>query len=390
MIKTYILFLVLFLPIITFSQSKDSSNTKTFKNLWIQASYQNGYVFPTNTFVRGINAEHDTINNFQTFALIFTKQSKGDKLWQQLYAYPQFGFGVYVADFYNPEEIGNPIAFFGYFKAPFHRWNSINLYYELGLGVAFNWKHYSPANPYNIAIGAKGTVYIDLGFGAEYRISESLQANLGFSLSHFSNGKIKQPNFGFNTIAPKLTIKYRFSKDNVTFQHQKVPKFQPNNEFYLSVFTGAKNILYDSLNTSIIQKYEGESYYIYGISAVFNRHLTYKSKVGFGFEFSYNGALDAQIAVNNGLLVPLKTPFENHLQLSIFPSYELVVDKFSVLFQPSFYVFRKKVKNPTPIFYQRIGIKYNLYKNLYIGVNLRAYKFYISDFIEWNIGYAIK
>ncbi len=383
-----IFFLFLFFPLISYSQAKDSAKTKSFKNLWIQTAYQNGYVFPTNTFVRGINAEHDNINRFQTFALIFTKQSNGDKLWQQVYAYPQFGFGIYVADFHNPEEIGNPIAVFGYFKAPFHRWKRFNINYELGMGLAFNWKHYSPANPYNIAIGAKETVYIDLGFGAEYRIAENLYTSLGFSLSHFSNGKIKQPNFGINTIAPKLTIKYKIGKDDIVFRHQEVPKFQSANEFYLSMFTGAKNILYDSLNTAISQKYEGESFYVFGISGVFNRQITYKSKVGIGFEMSYNGAMDAQVSINNGMIVPIPTPFESHLQLSIFPSYELVVNNFSVIIQPSFYVFRKKLKNSTPIFYQRIGLKYNLYKEIFIGINLRAYKLHVSDFIEWNMGYS--
>ena len=68
-----------------------------------------------------------------------------------------------ILDFYNPEEIGLPITLFGYFSAPFIRKEKFIFYYEAGLGIAFNWKSYSPSNLYNNTIGAKETVYIDLG-----------------------------------------------------------------------------------------------------------------------------------------------------------------------------------------------------------------------------------
>ena len=87
-------------------------NVKTFS---LQFIYQNGYIFPTNDFVRGINAEHNIIDNFQTFSLKFTKQTLWDKLWELIYNYPEYGVGISLADFYNLEEIGLPVAVYGYF-----------------------------------------------------------------------------------------------------------------------------------------------------------------------------------------------------------------------------------------------------------------------------------
>jgi len=386
--KLFILSILLF--IFKSAEAKYVEKDSTAKIYSIQLSYQNGYVFPTNDFVRGINAENDTISAFQTFSAIFIKQTLGNKLWEQLYCYPEYGLGVYVADFYNPEEIGNPIALYGYFKAPFYRWKKVTLNYELGLGVAFNWKSYSPANPYNIAIGAPLTVYFDLGATVQYKLTNRLFTNVGFSLTHFSNGKLKSPNYGLNTIAPKVSLKYRLSATPVSFLKKDVPPFRPKNEFYLSAYTGIKNILYDSLNVDASEKYEGESYYIFGISLVFNRQICYKSKIGLGLSASYNGSLDAQVAVDNGELKVTPGPFADHLQVSIYPSYELVINKFSVVIQPSVYLYRKKLKNQTPLFYQRVGLKYNMLHNFHVGVNLRAYKFYVSDFIEWNIGYSFR
>jgi hypothetical protein len=44
----------------------------------------------------------------------------------------------------------------------------------------------------------------------------------------------------------------------------------------------------------------------------------------------------------------------------------------------------------TPTFYQRVGVKYHFLKDTFWGINLRAYNFYESDFIEWTIGHRIK
>jgi hypothetical protein len=40
--------------------------------------------------------------------------------------------------------------------------------------------------------------------------------------------------------------------------------------------------------------------------------------------------------------------------------------------------------------YQRIGLKYHIFENIFAGINVRAYDFSIADYIEWNIGYRIK
>jgi hypothetical protein len=66
-------------------------------------------------------------------------------------------------------------------------------------------------------------------------------------------------------------------------------------------------------------------------------------------------------------------------------SSELVIDKLSLVIQPGFYLYRMKSADMTPEYYQRIGVKYLFLKNTFFGINLRAYNFYQSDFIEWTI-----
>jgi len=97
-----------------------------------------------------------------------------------------------------------------------------------------------------------------------------------------------------------------------------------------------------------------------------------------------------KLAVENGELDEVDLLFGDHITLSIYPSYELVIDRLSIILQPGFYLYRKKTADLSPAFYQRIGVKYHFWKDYFAGVSLRAYQYHVSDFIEWNIGRRIK
>ena len=138
-----------------------------------------------------------------------------------------------------------------------------------------------------------------------------------------------------------------------------------------------------------MEKYEGLYFPVFGISTVYNRQISYMSKIGFGMTVSYNGSVNAQVAIEENELDPVDGPLGDKIQLSIYPSYELVVNKVSIILQPAFYLYRKKFTDQTPVFHQRIGIKYHVSDNIFAGITLRDYSFHVSDFIEWTIGFRI-
>ena len=120
--KRIFLLPVFFLLYVSYTRAQDpDSLLRPYHNLEI--FYQNGYVFPTDPFLKGKNAASDGIDSYQAFSVRFSKQTTGQNRWEQLYNYPDWGGGVYVADFYNPREVGTPIAIYGFFNAPFNRWN---------------------------------------------------------------------------------------------------------------------------------------------------------------------------------------------------------------------------------------------------------------------------
>jgi len=363
---------------------------KQAKNYSIGFFYENGYVFQTNAFLRGINAEKEAIKNYQAFSGQIIFQTTGKKLWQQLYNFPSWGLGIHVSTFDNPEEMGVPIAAYAFINGSFHRWGKFSLNYEIDFGLTANWKRFNPiSNRYNIAIGAGETVYIHAGINFAYRLSRQFEASFGAGLSHFSNGALKLPNFGLNTFSPRVELSYNVH-GLPKFNRQKIPKFKKFNSLEITMFSGLKNVLYDSLQVSIQQRYKGVYFPIYGFRATMSRQISYKSKLGMGFSISYDGSVNARVAVEKGKIDVEASPFAEKLRLSIYPSYELIMGRYALILQPGVYLYRKQFSSQVPVSYQRIGLNYHFSNNFVAGISLRAYNFHVSDFIEWSLGYQLK
>ncbi|MCB0630137.1 MAG: acyloxyacyl hydrolase [Saprospiraceae bacterium] len=369
------------------SSSRETSRIRN-NHYAVRFAYQNGYVFPTNQFLAGNNVESTPINDFETFSLQFGNQTSGKYDWETLYNYPYWGGGIQLMNFHDPEELGTPVSLFGFFNAPFLRGRKLSLDYNIELGLTFNWKPFNPLNnANNISIGAGRTVHIALGSSLNYRLGSNLDAALGLQLSHFSNGALKKPNYGINTVSPVISLKYRLDSDSLRFDPAALSPFIPRWEWNLFVFGGAKNVIFKDLNIDIIEKYEGVQFPVVGVFAGLNLQISHKTKFGLGFTLDYDGSHNAQVAIEEGDLEIADSPFLDKLQLSLSAGYELVIDRISIVLQPSFYLYRKQIRDRTPNFYQRIGVKYYFKDRYYAGIHLRAFNLHISDFIEWHVGY---
>ncbi|MGV9013482.1 MAG: acyloxyacyl hydrolase [Flavobacteriales bacterium] len=352
-------------------------------------SVQYGAVLPTNKFIRGDNLDATAIDRISGLSLRIGHQSSGPEPWKQQYGYPIYGIGFSAFRFNDPSQLGSPFTLHGFFSAPLVHSPKFLLNMDVALGVAFNWKPFDPVyNPSNISIGAKESAYIGIGAHVAYRLAPKLNALLGLEFSHFSNGALKAPNYGVNAVSPTLGLGYQF------FTWQRPPKMPRDKGFDrkptidLDFFYGVKNVIYDTLRIDLIEKYEGVNFSAYGLQACVSQHISFKSKLGLGLTLDHNGAHDAQVSVNNGDADVVPSSFAEKLQLSIYPSYELVINRVSLLLQPSFYLVRTKEAGNTPVFYQRIGIRYHPTSCLYVGVSLRSYQFDISEFLEWNVGFT--
>jgi hypothetical protein len=367
----------------------DSIKVKSIKNFSLY--YQLGSVLKTNDFVRGKNMNNEEIDDFMALSLRYSIQTRGHKLWEKLYNCPEHGFGFYYGHFFESEEVGDPLAIYYFMKNPVWYSNKFLLNIETGFGMAFNWEKFEiPQNPYNIALSLRQSVFIDLGLMLEYRLSQHWNIEVGGSFSHFSNGATKKPNFGINTFAPKVSIKYKLNEHYPLTRKFDIPKHTLKNEFDILYYTGWKNVLYEGSDVDSITKYQGVYYNIHGVSFIYSLKANHKSSFGVGTTLGYYGGANQTISVYQGALTENEASLKSGLEWSVFPCYELDINNISLLIQLGFYVYRKDYSGKPPNTYQRIGLKYYLYKSVYAGISLRAYNYHVSDYIEWNLGFTLK
>jgi hypothetical protein len=358
----------------------------------VGAYYQLGQVIPTHAYVKGENPMNEPYSWYNAFSAKYSYHTDGRKPWQQLYAYPVWGLGFYGAFFSNDQdELGNPYAVYMYIDLPIKRWKKWTLDYEMGFGLAFNWnRHDLLENGYYYPIGSQSTVFIDGGFNATWAVSKRIDLSAGITYTHFSNGAVRLPNLGVNMLGARVEMRYIF-KERPEFFVREIPAYLKEWEWIILAAPSLRQVgfeYYDYNGDTVATAFD---YGVISLSSTFNRQISYKVKFGAGMDLTYNAAYGADTVMVNG--APEKAPFEvrDKILFGLYPSFELVLGRLSMIAQPGFYVSQKEVEGfDTPSTYQRIGVKYHFFKNLIVGINIRAYDFSKADFIEWNIGYRIK
>ncbi len=399
-----ILILIAFLSITGFAS--DTTNVK--KNRYVKSLrffYQAGKVLPTNDFLKGENKKGKPIDYYQSASLQYGIETDGRKLWQQLYGYPTWGFGFYGVNFFDSEELGTPSAIYTFINAPiikrFKRW-SIN--YEVGFGLTYDWKKFDQnTNAMQYAIGSSNTVFIDAGLNIDVMLGKRFNFTGGFTFTHFSNGATRVPNLGINLVAPRFGLKYMF-KPRPDFIKVEVPKYKNDWEYIVLLAASSKQLGYKMIE-GFDTSYTAETYGVFTISTGINRQISHKVKFGAGIDLGLDGSYNSYIEYSSGNdNKRINAGNGNKFAFGAYGSFELVVHKLSVIIQPGWYIYREEWKIPDSEppagtsyprrkpggSYQRIGLKYHVFDNVFAGINVRAYDFSVADYIEWNIGYRIK
>ncbi|MEM9921082.1 MAG: acyloxyacyl hydrolase [Bacteroidota bacterium] len=353
--------------------------------------YQPGKVLQTNPDVINLDIGESRLERFTSYSMQVHRQTYGEKEWEQRYNYPTYGLGINVTNFYMRDKLGVPISLYGHFSSCFVRGRRIEFAYEFNVGLAFNWKTFEAGkNEYYAAPGSRVSVYVSPGLGLRYRINDYFKIATMLSIAHFSNSATQLPNRGINMFAPSIQLTFSNHKEKQEFIRTEWSTFQAKNELIVNTFIGNKHRPYKEEEGKNKYYYTQNYFPQFGVQLTFNRHFSYTSKVGFGVDFLLDNAILTKYSVEEASDVDgNKTPFSDRIAISIFPSYEIQVNKTSMFVQPGFYIVRKNTSYDNPGYYQRIGMRHRLTDRLLIGANVRAYRFHVADFVEWTVGYKI-
>ena len=379
--------LLLFTNLNSFAQS-EIQKTDIRYNKYLEIGIQHGNSKTSSTTLFNQINDIEDLGLYRSISLKYNFETVGKKKWEEIYGYSTYGFGVNIFDFFTPKSTGYPISVFGFFNPNVYKYKRFSFNGLISLGMSFNWKHYGFFNLDNNAISLARTVYIELGAAVNYELSDKLILSLCGLVGHFSNGATRRPNLGINNLGLQYSVKYLLNHKKQPLIHHAKETFTSTNNFLLSLHFGTQNFQVDSLNDLVEDKFKGINFVMWGITGEYQRQITNYSKFGFGINIFDDGSVGATYIVEGNEIEESKIlPIHQRLKISIFPSYELVLHKFGIVFQSGLYIIKNSLAKDVPTFYQRIGARYNVNRNLFFGVSLRAYSFKSANFIEYSTGY---
>ena len=374
--KTLILLVIVILISVTGHAQNDTINFKRKNFPAIAANYQHGRILPTTDFVKGDNLLGKPMHNYQALTIKMLWQNPGYKNWQKVYHTPYYGAGLTIGNFYNPGEVGYPVSVFGILGIPVVRSNKLELYSEFQFGIVSNWKHYdSINNPKNIVIGGGLTVHLNIGINAFYQISKKLDLGAGMSFIHFSNGGFERPNRGFNIYSPSVELKYHLNGRPDVRSVKKPDRLNRSNDLYFMMGYGDHQLNEHELDTNYFN--------VGGISILYFNQFSNAFRLGYGTDINYWWGLNAR---SDGTPGPYSW---DNLTLGLIVEPEFMIDKLTLVGGIGIYALHRNYGNFDQT-YQRLGVRYEVYRNFSLGVNIRAINFMLAEFLEFNVGYRIR
>jgi hypothetical protein len=313
-----------------------------------------------------------------------------------LFRFPRYGIGYYMGNLNNIklhcEEMpgfGKPAALYAFFSAPAVRKDRYSLYYDIGLGLSYNFECYDPhLRPYNTLIGSKRNVFINFRFSADFSVGEHSTLGLGASYIHFSNGSIRKPNKGIDLLSVNLLYRTNLFKKNEKGYHRyAVEPFNPVWEIQLSRANGGRML--DTGFDFNDPKYK--RWYCNTASLAVLRQTGHRTKFGAGldyFYFDWGRYVKEHRAKERGL--EITTLPRDNMALGAYLTYEIGYKNVWLYTHLGFYLTEHVGDNPDNLWiYERVGVKYHVTKNISLGVAIKAH-LAVADYVEWTLGYTIR
>jgi len=327
---------------------------------FLETNYQYGFIWQHNPSLESILG-----GNINVVQINLGKETYGQTYWDQLYRYPDWGGGLYLANLGNDEELGYATSIYAYINVPVLRRKKFELRYSLSGGLAYLTKG-------NIAVGTHFNIYFDANLNTRYYLSEKLYLINAFGATHFSNGATKMPNLGLNLFSYRIGLHYLFTENQSTKITKQLPKALNKNWFNIIVNSGWKEAKFDP----------GTKYTIVSASTNYLRALNKKHKIGAGIDFFYDESLHKFMNISSNSPYSRNETFGYGVHLAV----EYRINRICLDIQLGTYLYSNYYSNSD--FYERVGIRYLVHKDLFLGVSLKANN-EVADFVEWGLGYQM-
>jgi len=303
------------------------------------------------------------------------KQTIGKDYWELLYKYPIYGIGLSFSNLGNNKVYGYASSIYTCFEYTIIKFDNININTNFNLGYSYINKKFHVYNNYlNRAIGSNHNIFIRLSINTAIKINHDNRFILNWSLTHYSNGKTKSPNYGLNILT--LGLGFRTSINNANIENNtyldQLPVYKKFSHFF--IFSGGRKVYDNLLNVN---------YKFFTASYQLNYLKTLMKQYGAGLSIFYDESIGEAIAKNSG-------KYDNRLnirfRMGIYGVRSFQFKNVLFHFMLGYYVY-SKYKDLT-LFYSRFFLQYYLNNNIFLGIGLKAH-LAKADMLEWGIGFKL-
>lgn len=362
----YILLNLLF-PFLSYSQGINNIDSSLSINHFSLNSYLGSVIpheKPLNPLKKGL------IKGFEV-SYSFTNISK--EPWRNYYNNPEVGVSYLFMDLGYPKVLGKAHCLYPYLSFPLTKYNKpVFLKLKTALGLAYTPKVYdSISNPLNIAISSHINLYASLGLEVGFKISNRLNASIGLSGSHLSNGAIKKPNYGLNILTGNFGISYNLSRKTLIDSKSSYYSYDKS-RWFIVIGGGIKEA----------NKPGGSKYGIGNFSIEYSKSIETYFRFGTSLDYMYDGSTikhfnDDSVKYNSRLEA-------SKVGLTIMA--EMALNRLSAFANLGIYLYNHDKQNQ--LLYQRIGLRYRMSQSVYSQIALKTHM-NVADYIEFAIAFKL-
>ena len=338
-------------------------------------------------FLTSYDEDGHGFNAIKAFSVEYGWQMFGGTEWHQTCNYPRLGFGVQYLHITDRDELGHPFSVYGFYDGNYIRKKNFEFTNRLSAGFAYGFRIYDPAAPMaNDIFSTRINSFVELGFGIAARVRDNVYIEPGFRLTHFSNGNIREPQNGLNIVSYSIGLRSTLAKAPAQPIKIDLTAGRHRHEIFGFVGLATRQMGFmDNSNTLPLETY-GMNFLMTNLLLGYHYEASRRLKLGGGLDFIFDGTHGQQELAMSQIPSKSAIPFEDKLRLAVFISGETAINRLSIVTTLGYIIAQTKFKEASPSFQQRLGFKYYFYKNVFAGVNVRAYQFRSADALEFNIG----
>jgi len=333
-------------------------------------TYHYGYAIPHAKEVVNIKGTNPVGYELSFNWLLYTKET-----WDDCHCYPRLGFLLSHYDFDINDVFGYGYVAGIHFTYFFGLPSTFNFLVHGKAGLSYLTKPYDKdTHPENMSYSTHLNYLLSAGGGIRYEVSKNVEAHFLISMNHNSNAALTEPNGGINYPALSLGLGYTFDPIEITPKTHPDPYLnaEKKKRWDISLFWGISSMPFRG-HSQVPNQVS-----MFGINVVRSWQVMRFGAVTAGAELEMNGR--ARLLVERGQIEEM-SPWRASLQ----GGWEFLMGRTIFSVQLGMYFYRPyKLKDDI---YQRYGLVHRIFDNLYVGINMKAYRNF-ADHLDLRLTYS--